>query len=91
MTALLVGAAITFLVAAVFHWLNGRSLRREAERLRKLNVLTLRALEEGGIAKLNKDENGEPIGLHFVRFLNESAPASASISTHLIRGDEQIG
>lgn len=42
---------------------SSRELRREAERLRRQTTLILRAMEEAGLAQLNKDENGEPLGL----------------------------
>ena len=38
---------------------------KETEVLRELNILIIRALEEAGLAKFNKDENGKPVGLHF--------------------------
>ena len=40
-----------------------QELKEEAANLRKLTVLIIRALEEAGLAILNRDESGEPIGL----------------------------
>lgn len=61
--AILAGAMITFIVAKNYYERASTDLIDEAEKLRKLNILMLRALEEGGVAKFNRDANGEIIGL----------------------------
>ena len=40
-------------------------LRHESERLRKLNTLIIQGLEEGHIAKFNRDSGADPMGLTF--------------------------
>ncbi len=42
---------------------SGDDLRVEAERLRRLNVLIIRGLEEAGLARFARDASGEPSGL----------------------------
>ena len=50
---------------AVFYWLGGRDLKREADDLRNLNILTIRALVEAGLAVVEFDEKGKPTGLRY--------------------------
>jgi hypothetical protein len=47
----------------VFYWLAGKDLTREASKLRKLNIMTINALEQAGLAKVNRDAQGNPVGL----------------------------
>jgi len=61
--SILVGAAITWLASWWYYRRAGDDLRAEAAELRRLTTLILRALEEGGIAKLNRNEAGHIIGL----------------------------
>lgn len=63
LAGVLVGAAISIGVSYYFAHRGSAELRREAERLRRQTTLILRAMEEAGLAQLNKDENGEPLGL----------------------------
>jgi hypothetical protein len=49
----------------VFYWLAGRDLKREANDLRKLNILTIRALVQAGLAEVNVDAQGNPVGLRY--------------------------
>jgi hypothetical protein len=58
-----IGAGITWLVAHKYYVKASEELRKEASELRKLNILMLRAMEEAGLAKFNRDENGNPVGL----------------------------
>ncbi|GJJ00745.1 hypothetical protein RugamoR64_12830 [Duganella rhizosphaerae] len=59
------GGVISALVSWIFYWLGGRGLAKEAKRLHDLNVLLLRSFEEAGLARLNRDASGQPIGLVF--------------------------
>jgi hypothetical protein len=52
-------------VSIFFYWLAGRDMRREARRLHQLSNLITRGLEDGKIAKFNRDEQGNPIGMTF--------------------------
>ena len=63
--ALIAGGLITWLVAHYYYKRAGDELTLEAARLRHLNMLILRALEERGLAKLARDSAGEITGLHF--------------------------
>lgn len=60
---ILVGALITWFLARYYFKKAGNELKEEADKLRKLNILMLRALEEAGLAKFNRNENNEIIGL----------------------------
>ena len=53
------------MTCAVFYWLGGKDLKREAEDLRRLNILTIRALHHAGLAEINFDAAGKPVGLVF--------------------------
>lgn len=50
---------------AFFYWLSGKDLKREANDLRRLNVLIIRALVNAGLAEVNFDGQGNPLGLVF--------------------------
>jgi len=63
LASVLLGAAISIGVSYYFAHRGSAELQREAERLRRQTTLILRAMEEAGLAQLNKDENGEPLGL----------------------------
>jgi hypothetical protein len=80
------GGVISALVSGIFYWLGGRGLAKEAKRLHDLNVLLLRAFEEAGLARLNRDASGQPIGLVLERAaVLESASASDSCDAEIIR------
>jgi len=61
--SVVVGGVITFLCSWVFYSRAAIQLRSETTELRRLTTLVLRAMEEGGLAELNKDENGGIPGL----------------------------
>jgi len=58
-----IGSAITWVVAHKYYVKASEKLRKEASELRNLNVLILRGMEEAGFAKFNRDKNGNPVGL----------------------------
>jgi hypothetical protein len=58
-----VGAIITWIVAKYYYEKASNDLKEEAQKLRTLNTLILRALESAGIASFNKDQGGEIKGL----------------------------
>ena len=63
---LFVGFSLGFLVALFFYIRSSRDLRGKAADLRKQNTLILRAMEEKGDVKFNRDEHGKMISLDFV-------------------------
>ena len=63
LASILSGAAITWLVSWWYYRRAGNELRAEAAEPRRLTTLILRALEDGGIAKLNRDDAGKIVGL----------------------------
>jgi len=86
-----VGGVISALISYVFFWLGGRDLAREATRLRELNVLLLRAFEEAGLARVNRDENGHPIGLVIEgAAVMESTHVSDACDAEVIRASHQV-
>jgi hypothetical protein len=50
-------------VSWIFYRLAGRDLAREAEQLRRLNIMTIDALEAARIAQVTRDATGKPTGL----------------------------
>ena len=46
-----------------FYRLAGKDLKREADRLRNLNRIIIKALEDGGYIEVNRDSEGNPIGI----------------------------
>ena len=58
----LVGGAITWLVAWYYYSRASRELNEEAAELRRLNNLMLRGMENAGWVKLNRDESGKVVG-----------------------------
>jgi len=61
--SVLIGALVTWLVARIYYVKASKELRKEAEKLRHLNELILRALEEADGVKITRNKAGEPIGL----------------------------
>lgn len=60
---LISGLITGFVTCLVFYVLSGRDLKKEADDLRKLNVLIIRAMENARIVAVNWDADGRPIGL----------------------------
>ena len=77
------GCLVTWLVAHHYYRRGGDELRQEAERLRHLSTLILRALEDSGLAKLAKDESGEITGLRFELHAEPGAYAITGADAHL--------
>jgi hypothetical protein len=46
---LVTGALIAILISLVFSWWGTKQLRNATEKLRKLNILTIRILDEGNL------------------------------------------
>jgi len=62
---MLLSASIGALIAIWIYKRSSNDLKKEAAELRKLNTLILRALEDSALAKLNRDSEGNIIGLIF--------------------------
>lgn len=79
------GLVSGLVVSGLFYVLGGRDLQREAVGLRRLSNLITRGLEDAGIAKFNRDDTGEAIGL--VVHLSASAKVrmSASASATVVK------
>jgi hypothetical protein len=58
-----IGALITWWSAKHYYQKAGKELETEASELKKLNTLMLRALENAGLAKFNRDEHGNIKGM----------------------------
>jgi hypothetical protein len=58
-----IGAIITWLVSKHYYQKAGQELKIEATELKKLNTLMLRALENAGLTKFNRDKNGNITGM----------------------------
>ncbi|MFX0090797.1 MAG: hypothetical protein ACFFBD_03455 [Candidatus Hodarchaeota archaeon] len=58
-----VGALVTWKVADWYYKRASKDLVKEAGDLRSLNTTILRAFENAGFAELNRDENGNIVGL----------------------------
>lgn len=70
------------ITCAIFYWLGGKDLRREAADLRRLNILTIQALVNAGLAEVHFDAQGNPRGLVY-RFQGSggvSVGGSANVS-----------
>jgi len=75
-----VGALITWFVSRYYYIKAGQELKIEATELKKLNTLMLRALEKAGLAKFNRDENGNIKGM----IIELSAKCEAKIETPVV-------
>jgi hypothetical protein len=88
--SMVVGAIVSALVSWFFYWLGGRGLAKEAQRLHDLNVLLLRAFEEAGLATLNRDASGQPVGLVLQgAAVMESVSTGDSCDAEIIRGPKK--
>jgi len=61
--AVVAGIPVNLAVGFLFYWKSTKGLRREAEELRRLNVLIIRALEGAGLADVHRDSAGKVVGL----------------------------
>ena len=62
-SSMAIGALITWWVAKHYYQKAGKELEVEASELKKLNTLMLRAMENSGLAKFNRDKNGNIKGM----------------------------
>jgi hypothetical protein len=59
----LIGAFITGVVSRYYYMRAAKELQQEADELRRLTTLVLRAMENAGWANLNRDASGRIMGL----------------------------
>ena len=55
---IVVGAFVTSAVAECYYEKASKDLMKEAEKLRKLNILMLKAMEQAGLAEFTRDNEG---------------------------------
>jgi hypothetical protein len=84
-----VGGVISAFFSWILDWLGGRGLAKEAKRLHDLNVLLLRAFEEAGLARINRDASGQPIGLVLEGAVMESVSAIDSCDAKIGRSSKK--
>lgn len=63
LAAMILGGLITWLAARYYYIKAGRELVREAEELKRLNILMLRGLESAGLAEFSRDQDGNIKGM----------------------------
>ncbi len=79
------GGLVGTLIAWRFEKKASEELRFEAQELRRLTLLVLRALEEGGIATLTRDERGTICGFVLGGSARLEATSSLDASGEVIR------
>jgi hypothetical protein len=83
---ILVGALITWGVAHIYYKKAGDELKNEAKKLRDMNFLMFRALENAEIAEFNRDSEQNPTGL--VIKLSSSTKSTSTVTGELIVDDK---
>ena len=81
-TAFFLGILVTLTCSLIAFILSSWQLSKQVKRLVKLINLVLRGIEESGVAKFRRDENGEPIGMVFDMAIRESLHLSSSVTSH---------
>jgi hypothetical protein len=79
--SIVIGAVITWFFSWLYYAKSGKQLVQEAAKLRQLNELLLRGMENAGLMKIARDESGQPTGL--VIELEAHIGASSSMSAKL--------
>ena len=83
------GALITWWVARSHYQRSTKELNARASELVKLNTIALRALEDAGIVKLNRDGNNNIIGIVWEASARVSASFGGGATATVTRPDEQ--
>jgi hypothetical protein len=86
--SVLVGALVTFVAARIYYQKASKDLFDEAQELRRLNNLTLRAMEEAGLCEFNTDENGNVRGLKISLSGHIRSSSSMSATPSVTRRNE---
>lgn len=79
--SILVGSLVTWFFSWRYYAKAGEELQDEAAKLRQLNDLLLRGLENAGLMKVARDESGQPTGL--IIELEAHIKATSSMSANL--------
>ena len=90
-TAFLLGCLFTLLCSFIPFILSSIQLSRTSKRLVKLISLIIRSIEEAGIAKFRRDENGEAIGMIFDLAITEALHLADSVNSHKVPATESKG
>lgn len=83
------GALITFLAAHLYYVRASADLTNEANQLRNLNHLILRAMEDAGIAEFSRDANGNIVGMRYNIKAHTEVTIKPSSTTHYRSADAQ--
>lgn len=73
----IIGAIISIVVAKHYYEKASLDLAVEAEKLKTMNVLMLRALEHAGLAEFSRDDDGNIRGFVF-KFISEGGSMKSS-------------
>ena len=75
------GSLITLACSFIPFILSSRQLSKQAKRSATLSTLIIRGIEESGVAKFRRNNEGEPIGMIFDLAI-DSINSSASLHSH---------
>ncbi len=78
--SIVVGGLITVAVAWAFFYVGSQQLRKHVDHLITLINIILRSLENAGLAELNRDEDGNIVGLVVYLELKEALKAVGSLT-----------
>jgi hypothetical protein len=76
--SLLCGAFITWSSSYLYYFKAGNDLKKRANKILKWTDLVIRGMEQNKLIKVNRDKDGEPIGLHIYLKANMAAKSSTS-------------
>ncbi len=78
------GVLVGLLAGGFFYIRAGQQLKNEAEELRKLTALILRGLEQAGIMRLNRGDDGAIVGM-VVQLAGSAVGMSSGKATGTVR------
>lgn len=81
------GIVSSMIVGALFYRLGGKDLKREANELRRLNILIIRALDQAEMIDVSYDETGRPTGLVFRQHTSGTVTPTGSVHMMIARAD----
>lgn len=95
--SILAGVVSGILTGGIFYWLAGKDLKEKVLKLANLNRIVIQAVENAGFIEVNRDAQGNPIGIVFRVHAESgvqvggSATPSAHFQAHPSGGGPQIG
>ena len=89
LVGILIGALITWGVTHVYYKKAGDELKNEAKKLREMNTLMSRALENASIAEFNRDSEQNPTGL-VIKLSGSVKSTSSALGELTVGGKERI-